>query len=62
MNNPIFAIPTNEATVKLYTDVSKKCLGIEPKHFYPQTSLWLALPDVTKKLTQFILHSRTAFI
>lgn len=47
-NNINFATPNNEATVKLYTDVSKKCLGIEPKHFYPTTSLGFTLPDVEK--------------
>jgi hypothetical protein len=35
----IFTRPKNEATVKLYTDVSEKSLGIEPKLFYPRTSL-----------------------
>lgn len=51
-----FDRPKNEATVKLYTDASKKCLGIEPKHFYPRTSLGFSLPDGSKLLTQFILH------
>lgn len=51
--NTNFVTPNNEATVKLYTDVLKKCLGIESKHFYPTTSLGFTLPDVKKNDTVY---------
>lgn len=57
--NDNFTKPKNEATVKLYTDVSEKSLGIEPKFFYPRTSLRVHITRYCENyLTQFILHSQ----
>ena len=55
----IFTRPTNEATVNFIPMFLKKSLGIEPKLFYPRTSLWKTLPDIGQKnyLRQFNLHS-----
>jgi len=56
----IFTRPKNEATVKLYTDVSEKKVWVSNPNFFTQElRSGKTLPDIGQKnyLTQFNLHS-----
>ena len=60
----IFTRPKNEATMKLYTDVSEKKVWVSNPNFFTQElRSGKTLPDIGQKnyLTQFILHSHLRF-
>ncbi len=54
-----FTRPKNEATAKLYTDVSKNVWASSPNIFTQELRSGSSLPDVSREilLTQFNLHS-----
>jgi len=54
----ILQLPKSEATVKLYTDVTKNVWVSNPNIFTQKLRNRLTLPDVKINLTQFILHYR----
>ncbi len=47
---PFCQIHSTAASGLPFLIASLKSLGIEPKLFYPQTSLWITLPNIGKKL------------